>query len=251
LTSHARDTDDPFPIPDPAALWRDRVRRAWDERAPDWDEAATTAATAADRAAELDRIVAALGVRPGDRVLDAGCGSGHWAVALAGRGFAVAGVDLSPALIERATAHAARAGVSVDLRVGDLAALPDPEAAFVAGVARVVLQFVPDLPAALRELRRVLRPGGRLLASVPGALSPIYRKSWRRHLRDAPPEVTWLLPWELECLLADQGWTVRDGWGEFGRHLSGADNPFDPAALKELDRRLQQAAATTWTVVAD
>jgi SAM-dependent methyltransferase len=245
------DPDGGVPVPNPDALWRERVRRAWDERAAGWDAKASADGATADRAAELDRAVAALRLRPGARVLDAGCGSGQWAVALAARGYALVGVDVSPEMIRRAAAHGAAAGVAVTWRVGDLAAVPDPDGAFDAVLARVVLQFVPDLPAALREIRRVLRPGGRLLASVPGALSPIYRGSWRRHLREDPPQVSWLLPWELARLLEHLGWTVRGGWGEFGQDLTGTANPLDPAALAGLDERLRQAAATTWTLVAD
>lgn len=243
--------DADFAIPDPADLWRERVRRAWDERAAEWDAAASDAAVAPDRPSDVDLVLAALRLRPGDRLLDAGCGSGHWAVAFAGRGVRVAGIDLSPEMIRHARVRGAAAGADVDWRVGDLAALPFPDGAFDAIHARVALHFVPDVPAALRELRRVLRPGGRLLASVPGALSPIYRKSWQRHLMEAPPEVNWLLPWELEHLLDHHGWAIRDGWGEFGGDLTGTANPFDAAALAGFDRRLQQAAATTWTVIAE
>lgn len=243
--------DADFPIPDPADAWRERVRAAWDGRAAEWDASAGEAATSPDRPPEIERILAALRVQPGDAVLDAGCGSGHWAVAFAGRGLRVSGIDLSPEMIRLAAERADAAQVAIDWRIGDLAALPFPDAAFDAVQARVALQFVPNVPAALRELRRVLRPGGRLLASVPGALSPIYRRSWRRHLLEDPPEVNWLLPWELEHLLEHAGWTIRDGWGAFDGSLTGPRNPFDPAALAPLDRRLQQAAATAWTVVAD
>ncbi len=243
-------TDADFPIPDPADSWRERVRSAWDDRAAEWDIAAGEAANAADRPPEIERVIAALGIHPGQAVLDAGCGSGHWAVAFARRGMRVAGIDLSPEMIRLATERADAAAVAIDWRVGDLAALPFPDAAFDAVQARVALQFVPDIPAALRELRRVLRPGGRLLASVPGALSPIYRRSWRRHLLEDPPEVNWLLPWELERLLEHAGWTIHDGWGAFDASLTGPANPFGPSDVARLDRRLQQAAATTWTLVA-
>jgi len=230
--------------------WLARVRANWDERAPRWDETAGADAASPDRAVELERTIAALGLRPGGRVLDAGCGTGQWAVALAERGVRVTGIDLSSEMIRRAEAHAAERGAAVEWRVGDVSRLPEPFAVYHAIHARVVLQFVPDVAATLREFRRVLRPGGRLLASVPGALSPIYRGSWRRHLGDPPPEVNWLVPWELERLLEAEGWRVVDGWGDWGRDLTGEPNPFDPGPLAGLDRRLLQASATTWCVVA-
>ena len=232
------------------ADWLAQARADWDGRADRWDIAAERNAAAPDRAAELDRVWQALALRPGARVLDVGCGSGQWAVALARRGGEVTGVDLSPAMVARAERHAAEAGVAVRWHVGEAARVAGPDAAYDAVLARVVLQLVPDVPAALAEFRRVLRPGGRLLASVPGALSPIYGTSWQRHLPGAPRPVNHLLPWELEALLADGGWRVRDGWGEFGAELHGTANPlaeFGPG----LARALRQAAATTWSVVAE
>ncbi len=230
--------------------WLAQNRDDWNERAEHWDAISEVNAVAPDRGADLDRTWTALGLRPGARLLDAGCGSGQFALAFAARGARVAAVDLSPAMIERARAHAAARGLAVDWRLGDLSRLVDPLAVYDAIHARVSLQFVPDVPAALREFRRILRPGGRLFASVPGALSPIYRNSWRRHLQPAPPAANFLLPWELEALLTALGWTLRDGWGDYGADLSGQSNPISTETAAPLDRGLRQAAATTWAVVA-
>jgi SAM-dependent methyltransferase len=183
------------------------------------------------------------------RVLDAGCGSGQLALGLAAHGAQVTGVDLSPEMIRRARLHADARGLAVTWRIGPFDQLPEPLAVYDAILARVVLHFVPDVPAALREFRRVLRPGGRLLASVPGALSPIYQASWTRHLPGGDPGNNYLLPWELEDLLREQGWRVVDGWGEWGNDLYGAGNAV-AAVAPHLDHRLQQATATTWTSIA-
>lgn len=228
--------------------WRERVKARWDDRAARWHESAVIDAASSDRATEIERVVQALGLSPGMRVLDAGCGSGEWAAAFSERGLRVTAIDLSPEMIARASASFPE--VDVDWRVGDLAGVREPVAVYHAIMARVSLQFVPDVPAALAAFRRVLRPGGRLLASVPGSLSPIYRASWERLLPDAEREVNWMTPWELEHLLTYHGWRILDGWGEFGPDLTREPNPFDPGALVSLDRRLQQAASTTWTVVA-
>jgi SAM-dependent methyltransferase len=152
-------------------------------------------------------------------------------------------------MIRRAERHAAEHDIAVDWRVGELARLAEPLAVYDAILARVVLHFVPDVPAALREFRRVLRPGGRLLASVPGALSPIYRASWLRHLPGGDPGHNYLLPWELEYLLIEHGWRIFDGWGEWGNDLYGGPNEAGPS-MRHAPHRLQQATATTWTTVA-
>jgi ubiquinone/menaquinone biosynthesis C-methylase UbiE len=91
-------------------------------------------------------------------VLDAGCGNGRYLAALRGRSHRgpVIGVDRSPGML--AAAGAGR------LAVGDVQALPFPDGAFDAALAMHMLYHVPERRAALAELRRVVRPGGVVLA---------------------------------------------------------------------------------------
>ena len=94
----------------------------------------------------------------GARVLDAGCGTGRLAAALADSGLArVWGVDASPEMLAVARAKTQHAG----FKQGRLEALPFKDGWFDAAVAWLVVHLV-DRPAAFRELRRVLRPGGRV-----------------------------------------------------------------------------------------
>jgi ubiquinone/menaquinone biosynthesis C-methylase UbiE len=94
----------------------------------------------------------------GAKVLDAGCGTGRLAAELADSGLArVWGVDASPEMLAIARAKSRRAG----FKQGRLEALPFKDGWFDAAVAWLVIHLV-DRPAAFRELRRVLRPGGRL-----------------------------------------------------------------------------------------
>ncbi|MDT8912253.1 class I SAM-dependent methyltransferase [Amycolatopsis sp. PS_44_ISF1] len=99
----------------------------------------------------------------GRRILDAGCGSGPLFAALRERGAVVTGVDASAGMVGLARR---RLGVEADLRVTDLAdPLLFPDGEFVV-VASLVLHYLQDWGPALTELRRVLRPGGRLFVSV-------------------------------------------------------------------------------------
>lgn len=101
----------------------------------------------------------------GQRVLDAGCGSGPLAAALRDRGAIVTGFDLSAAMIDLARQ---RLGADADLHVADLGEpLPFDDDAFDSVVASLCLHYLEDWAAPLAELRRVLRPGGRLIVSVP------------------------------------------------------------------------------------
>ena len=107
--------------------------------------------------------------RPGASVLDAGCGTGGFLRWLLDRGSfaAAAGVDIGSAAIELAGRRVPEA----DLRVGALRELPFANEEFELVVSNDVLQHVPeaDVPASLRELRRVLAPGGTLLLRTNGA----------------------------------------------------------------------------------
>jgi SAM-dependent methyltransferase len=240
---------DPARVQEDHARWLEHSRTAWDNRAERWHARAEANALAADRAAELDRVWNALRLSRDAHLLDAGCGSGQWAIAFAERGARVTGIDLSPEMIRLARDDASARGLDIEWRTGDVTRLADPLAVFDAIHARVLFQFLPNVPAALRELRRVLRPGGRLLASVPGALSPMYRASWMRHLPGGDPGNNYLLPWELENLLREHGWRIIDGWGEWGDDLTGTVNDA-ASSLRRAERGLQQATATTWTTIA-
>jgi SAM-dependent methyltransferase len=231
--------------------WLTLTRETWNERATWWDECSELNAHSVERTADLARTTKALRLRPGATVLDAGCGSGQFAVAFAELGCLVTGIDVSPEMLSRARAHAVERGVSVAWRDGDLAHIADPTATYDAIHARVSLQFMVDLVATLGEFRRVLKPAGRLFASVPGALSPIYGRSWRRFLEPEGAAVNFVTPWELEALLVELDWRLIDGWGEFGQTIDGVANPLSARVMAGRDRRLRQAAATTWAIIAE
>jgi demethylmenaquinone methyltransferase / 2-methoxy-6-polyprenyl-1,4-benzoquinol methylase len=115
-------------------------------------------------------------VRPGDRVLDACCGTGDLAVAAraAGAGHVV-GLDFSERMLERAR----RKAPELEWVQADVLALPFEDASFDSAVVGFGVRNVEDLEAGLRELRRVLRPGGRLgileITTPRGFLAPFYR----------------------------------------------------------------------------
>jgi len=104
----------------------------------------------------LDRLA------PGLSLLDVGCGPGTLTVDLARRVAPgrVLGVDRAPEVVEEARRHAADAGVPVSLAVADVYALEIPDACFDVVHAHQVLQHLTDPVAALREMRRVAKPGG-------------------------------------------------------------------------------------------
>jgi ubiquinone/menaquinone biosynthesis C-methylase UbiE len=107
-------------------------------------------------------------LRAGDAVLDLGCGAGFDALVAAlavGPQGHVAGVDLSPEMLALAEQGRADARLTnVEFRKAPVEALPFPDASFDIALSNGVLNLIPDKPAALREIFRVLKPGGRLQA---------------------------------------------------------------------------------------
>jgi ubiquinone/menaquinone biosynthesis C-methylase UbiE len=100
----------------------------------------------------------------GRRILDAGCGSGPLSAALRDRGAILTGFDASAGMLELARQ---RLGPDADLHVAELGSpLPFPDGAFDDVIACLVLHYLQDWTAPLAELRRVLKPGGRLIVAV-------------------------------------------------------------------------------------
>jgi SAM-dependent methyltransferase len=148
-------------------------------------------------------------IGPGEEVLDVGCGTGVVAVTAARVGARVRGLDLTPALLERARDNATLAGLSIDFGEGDAEALPYPDATFDVVVSQFGHMFAPRHDVATRELLRVLRPGGRVAFSTwpPELFVAQMMACVGRHLPAPPPEVMSPTRW------GDPGY-VRERLGE-------------------------------------
>lgn len=113
---------------------------------------------------ERPAMLALAGDVAGRRILDAGCGAGPLFAALRDRGAVVTGIDKSAGMLELARR---RLGGDADLQVAELGRpLPFPDDLFDDVTASLVLHYLEDWGPALVELRRVLKPGGRLIVSV-------------------------------------------------------------------------------------
>jgi ubiquinone/menaquinone biosynthesis C-methylase UbiE len=112
----------------------------------------------------LQAVLAMIGEGSGD-VLDAGMGPGRLCEQLAARGYRVSGVDLSEQMVRAARARLPEAAGR--LVQGRIDALPFSDASFDVVAATGVLEYVDSVPVALRELARVLRPGGHAVISLP------------------------------------------------------------------------------------
>jgi SAM-dependent methyltransferase len=128
--------------------------------------------------------------RAGDRVLDVACGTGIAARRVApmvGASGQVVGIDISPDMLEVARDRAQTEGLAIDWREASAVDLPFPEQSFELVICQQGLQFFPDRPKAVREMRRVLSPDGRAVIATWRGLDfhPVYRslsESFDRHL---------------------------------------------------------------------
>jgi SAM-dependent methyltransferase len=123
----------------------------------------STAAPIADAGA-LAMIVAAAEAGPNDTVLDVACGGGIVVCAFAPHVSHATGIDMTPAMLDRARHLAAEKGIAnVTWREGDVTRLPYPDGAFTIVVTRFAVHHFPDPAAVFREMVRVCAPGGRIV----------------------------------------------------------------------------------------
>lgn len=191
------------------------------------------------------RLADAAALAPGQSVLDVACGTGvvgrTVAARLNHRG-RVVGVDLNPAML----AVARRADPRVTWQDGDAAALPFGDGEFDRTLCQAALMFFPEPITALREMRRVTRPGGRVVVQVPGRLarSPGYLALAGAVTAQAGPDAASLLgsyftvgdPGLLTGLISQAGLTVDtvDTWTSATR-LDSVDTFLDAELLPLAD----------------
>ncbi len=155
----------------------DAVRSMFDRIAPVYDVMNRVMTAGLD--IRWRRLAAEAAVRRGDRVLDAACGTGDLALAdlKAGAG-KVTGLDFSAAMLARARRKSAPRPDALEWVQGDMLALPFADGTFDAATVGFGVRNVADLELGLRELRRVLRPGGQLaileITQPRGALRPFF-----------------------------------------------------------------------------
>jgi SAM-dependent methyltransferase len=115
---------------------------------------------------DLARLVAEASLSGSERVLDMGCGAGHTSLACARHAAAVVAIDVTPQMVDAATALARDQGVNnIEFRVADVQALPFEDQSFDLVTSRVSAHHYADASKAVAEAFRVLKPGGRFLVS--------------------------------------------------------------------------------------
>jgi ubiquinone/menaquinone biosynthesis C-methylase UbiE len=169
-------------------------------------------AIGAPLATDLIEIAA---LRPGERVLDVACGTGvvaRLAAERVGDTGAIAGLDLNPGMLAVARS-VTPSDMVIDWHEASAEAMPLSDESFDVVLCQLGLQFVPDKPAALREMRRVLAPGGRLIMNVAGPTPPPFAIADEALARHIGPEAAGFVrlvfslhdPDELQNLISGAG----------------------------------------------
>jgi SAM-dependent methyltransferase len=185
---------------------------------------------------EFEAILRTAAPKKVGSILDIGCGSGLYFPLLARRAERLAGLDFSSEMIAAARGLVEKKGLTnVDLFVGSAEELPFPDESFDLVLGIDVLHHIPDLERALREVRRVLRPGGRFASVEPNVLNPMV---FLAHL--IPAEERGALgrnwPWKTRRLIKRNIGRPRVS---YVFHVTSSGSKLLAGVLRFLDRTMQ------------
>jgi SAM-dependent methyltransferase len=139
---------------DEITQFKERARATW---------AAGDYGNMAERISEVgENLVRRMQVKEGEQVLDVACGTDNVAIPAAKAGGRVTGLDLTPELLEKGRAKAAKTGVEIEWKEGDAEALPFPDKSYDLVLSTFGCMFAPRHEVTAREMARVLRPDGRI-----------------------------------------------------------------------------------------
>ncbi|MBS3735414.1 MAG: class I SAM-dependent methyltransferase [Phycisphaerae bacterium] len=134
------------------------------------------------------------------RLLDVGCGTGHWSAFFTEMGYTVVGIDIAAAMIAVAASNVPDAS----FQIADAYALPFADASFDVVATMAVLEFLPDAAAAVREMARCAKPRGRLVIGTLNRLAPLNQHRLTRR-KEPYASAKLLSPKELRDLLGPWG----------------------------------------------
>ena len=188
------------------------------------------------------RTVARLAVPSGAKVLDVGCGTGSSALPAAeavGPDGSVVGVDLSARLLERARTKASGRGLmNVDFIEADMSTLGFPDEEFDAIISVFSIFFVPDMEGLVRELWRMVRPGGQMAITTwgPRMFEPAYSRWMDAVERERSDLYSKFNPWDRITSVGAVSKLLQDG------------GVSDPQVVFESGSQLLRSAADWWTI---
>jgi len=184
---------------------------------------------------DAEQFFRRLGVTPGTRLLDVGCGAGQLALIAAREGAQVIGCDIATNWLDKARASATAERLAITFEEGDAESLPYQDAQFDAVISLIGAMFAPRPDRVAAELTRVCRPGGMIAMAnwTPGGFIGQMFKAIAKHI--APSGMPSPVLWGDEATVRDR---LREGIADlkFVLRVYHFDYPFPPAAVVEFFR---------------
>ncbi|MFQ3545098.1 class I SAM-dependent methyltransferase [Halobacillus rhizosphaerae] len=194
--------------------WHKEVEKQWNDRAEYWNENSQQMWEKGSRKTIIPFLQNYLSTS--SHVADLGCGDGYGSAKLHDRGYQVTGVDISQDMIARAKGSNTKE--NIQYVQGDITRLPFKEDTFDGVMAINCLEWTEVPAEGLSEMKRILKPGGKLCI---GVLGPTAKPRVNSYPRLYGKEVicNTMMPWELEELASENGWKLKDGHGVYKREV--------------------------------
>lgn len=188
--------------------WLEKSVTHWDQFAADWHSNSDNMWEKGSRRTILPFLQRQVLATDGP-VLDAGCGDGYASCKLASLGYSVEGIDIAGEMIRLANDRANKNGLSIRFQTGDVSQLPFEDDAFAGILTINVVEFTPSPLRAIKELHRVLSPGGTLVLGILGPTAGPRAHSYRRLYEEDTIQNT-MMPWEAKKLAAENGFLLLE-----------------------------------------
>lgn len=161
---------------------------------------------------EKELVFSLIEAKPGEAILDVGCGTGTYTIELARRGLKAGGIDSSEEMLAWAKEKARRKDLETTFQRADAMNLPFPESSFEVVISTGLLCFLVEPEKALIEMHRVLKPGGRLIIGTLNRWSPwaLFRRIKGMFKETIYNQARFISPTELEGLIRRAGFEVRE-----------------------------------------
>jgi len=179
-----------------------------------------------------------LAVRPGERVLDVGCGAGQLSLPVAGAGGVVTAVDIATNWVEAARVRAAEAKLDIRFDEGDAEALAFPDASFDLVFSLFGAMFAPRPERVAAEFVRVCRPGGRIVMgnwTPSGFVGQLFRTVGKHF--PPPPAMPSPVLWGDEAVVRERFGVAGAAAVEVERHFFPFTYPFGPSGVVDVYRK--------------
>lgn len=192
--------------------WAEAAKKEWNERANSWHAKSKEmweTGSRKDIAAFFKEHVPIY-----SKICDLGCGDGYGSFKLADNGYEVTGIDVSDEMIEKA--RSLEKPGRLDFYKGDIASLAFPSQSFDGIIAINSLEWTESPLKVLREMKRIIKPGGKACVGILGPTAGPRVNSYRRLYGESVVCNT-IMPWEFECLAAENGFQKTAELGVFKR----------------------------------